>query len=160
METVGSVGLWAGFAAVVLVMLAIDLFVVGGGKAHRVSFREAATWSVIWICVTLAFAGGLWWHLDGNLGREIANTKALEFITGYLIEKALAVDNVFIWLMLFGFFAVPADLQKRVLLYGVLGAIIMRTVMIFAGAWLITQFHWVLYIFGAFLLITGVKMYW
>jgi tellurite resistance protein TerC len=160
METVGSVGLWAGFAAVVLVMLAIDLFVVGGGKAHRVSFREAATWSVIWICVTLAFAGGLWWHLDGNLGREIANTKALEFITGYLIEKALAVDNVFIWLMLFSYFAVPLELQKRVLLYGVLGAIVMRTVMIFAGAWLIAQFHWILYFFGAFLLITGIKMWW
>lgn len=93
-------------------------------------------------------------------GREIANTTALEFITGYLIEKALAVDNVFIWLMLFGFFAVPAELQKRVLLYGVLGAIVMRTVMIFAGAWLISQFHWILYVFGAFLLVTGVKMYW
>ena len=160
METVGSLGLWAGFAAIVLVMLAIDLFVVGCGKERRVSFREAATWSVVWIAITLAFAGGLWWHLDGTLGREIANTKALEFITGYLIEKALAVDNVFIWLMLFSFFAVPAELQKRVLLYGVLGAIVMRTVMIFAGAWLITQFHWILYIFGAFLLVTGVKMYW
>jgi tellurite resistance protein TerC len=160
MDTIGSTGLWAGFAAIVLVMLAIDLFVVGGGKQHRVSFREAATWSVIWISLSLAFAGGLWWHLDGAMGREIANTKALEFITGYLIEKALAVDNVFIWLMLFSFFAVPAELQKRVLLYGVLGAIVMRTIMIFAGAWLITQFHWILYIFGAFLLITGVKMYW
>jgi len=153
-------GLWAGFAAIVIVMLAIDLFVVGGGKQHRVSFKEAATWSVIWIALTLAFAGGLWWHLDGSMGREIANTKALEFITGYLIEKALAVDNVFIWLMLFSYFAVPLELQKRVLLYGVLGAIVMRTIMIFAGAWLITQFHWILYIFGAFLLITGVKMYW
>jgi len=160
METIGSPGLWAGFASIVIVMLAIDLFVVGGGKAHRVSFREAATWSVIWIAVTLAFAGGLWWHLDGSTGREIANTRALEFITGYLIEKALAVDNVFIWLMLFGYFAVPPELQKRVLLYGVLGAIVMRTAMIFAGAWLITQFHWILYLFGAFLLITGVKMYW
>ncbi len=160
METVGSLGLWAGFAVIVVVMLAIDLFVVGGGKERRVSFREAATWSVIWISLSLAFAGGLWWHLDGAMGREVANTKALEFVTGYLIEKALAVDNVFIWLMLFSFFAVPAELQKRVLLYGVLGAIVMRTVMIFAGAWLITQFHWILYIFGAFLLITGVKMYW
>ena len=160
METVGSMGLWAGFAAIVIVMLAIDLFVVGGGKQHRVSFKEAATWSAIWIALTLAFAGGLWWHLDGSMGREIANTKALEFITGYLIEKALAVDNVFIWLMLFSYFAVPLELQKRVLLYGVLGAIVMRTIMIFAGAWLITQFHWILYIFGAFLLITGVKMYW
>ncbi len=160
METVGSLGLWAGFAAIVLVMLAIDLFLVGGGKEHRVTFREAAVWSVVWIAVTLTFAGGLWWHLDSNLGREVANTRALEFITGYLIEKALAVDNVFIWLMLFGFFAVPAELQKRVLLYGVLGAIVMRTIMIFAGAWLISQFHWILYIFGAFLLVTGIKMYW
>ncbi len=160
METIGSTGLWLAFTSIVLVMLAIDLFVVGGGKEHRVSFKEAAVWSVIWISITLAFAGGLWWYLDGSLGREIANTKALEFITGYLIEKALAVDNVFIWLMLFSFFAVPLELQKRVLLYGVLGAIVMRTGMIFAGAWLITQFHWILYVFGAFLLLTGIKMYW
>ncbi|KXB29892.1 hypothetical protein AT959_15960 [Dechloromonas denitrificans] len=156
----GSLGLWTGFAAIVLVMLAIDLFVVGGGKEHRVTYKEAAIWSMVWISLTFAFAGALWWHLDGSLGREVANTRALEFITGYLIEKALAVDNVFIWLMLFGYFAVPAELQKRVLLYGVLGAIVMRTVMIFAGAWLISQFHWILYIFGGFLLITGVKMYW
>ena len=160
MESVGSLGLWAGFSLIVLVMLAIDLFVVGGGKQHRVSFKEAAVWSVIWISITLLFAGGLWWMLDGSLGREVANTKALEFITGYLIEKALAVDNVFIWLMLFSYFVVPPELQKRVLLYGVLGAIVMRTIMIFAGAWLITQFHWILYLFGAFLLLTGVKMYW
>ena len=160
METIGSLGLWTGFAAIVLVMLAIDLFVVGGGKEHRVTYKEAAIWSMVWISLTFAFAGALWWHLDGSLGREVANTRALEFITGYLIEKALAVDNVFIWLMLFGYFAVPAELQKRVLLYGVLGAIVMRTVMIFAGAWLISQFHWILYIFGGFLLITGVKMYW
>jgi len=86
METVGSLGLWAAFAAIVLVMLAIDLFVVGGGKEHRVSFREAATWSVVWIAVTLAFAAGLWWYLDGSLGREAANTRVLEFITGYLID--------------------------------------------------------------------------
>jgi hypothetical protein len=112
METIGSAGLWAGFVAIVLVMLAIDLFLVGGGKEHRVSFKEAAVWSVIWISLSLAFAGGLWWHLDGTLGREVADTKALEFITGYLIEKALAVDNVFIWLMLFSFFAVPVELQK------------------------------------------------
>ena len=159
METIGSPVLWAGFTAIVLVMLAIDLF-VGGGKEHRVSYREAATWSAIWISLTFAFAGGLWWHLDDGFGREVADTRTLEFITGYLIEKALAVDNVFIWLMLFGYFAVPAELQKRVLLYGVLGAIVMRTVMIFAGAWLISQFHWILYIFGGFLLLTGIKMYW
>jgi tellurite resistance protein TerC len=152
--------MWVAFAVVVLVMLAIDLFVVGGGKQHKVSFKEAATWSLVWVGVSLAFAGALWWYLDGAMGRELANEKTLEFVTGYLIEKSLAVDNVFVWLMLFGFFAVPLELQKRVLVYGVLGAIVMRTVMIFAGVWLIAKFHWILYVFGAFLLITGIKMWW
>lgn len=160
METIGTSWMWAGFLAIVLVMLAIDLFVVGGGKQHKVSFKEAATWSVIWVSVSFLFAAALWWHLDGSVGREVANQKSLEFITGYLIEKSLAIDNVFIWLMLFSFFGIPLELQKRVLVLGVLGAIVMRTVMIFAGAWLITQFHWMLYIFGAFLLVTGIKMWW
>ena len=160
METIGTWWMWAGFFAIVLVMLAIDLFVVGGGKQHRVSLKEAATWSGIWVGVSFLFAGALWWHLDGTAGRELANQKTLEYITGYLIEKSLAVDNVFIWLMLFSFFAIPLELQKRVLVLGVLGAIVMRTIMIFAGVWLITQFHWLLYVFGAFLLITGIKMWW
>lgn len=160
MESVGTWWMWAGFAAVVLVMLAIDLFVVGGGKEHKVSVREAGIWTVVWVSVAMLFAGALWWYLDGSVGRELANARALEFVTGYLIEKALAVDNVFVWLMLFSFFAVPPELQKRVLVYGVLGAIVMRTGMIFAGAWLISQFHWVLYLFGGFLLLTGVKMMW
>ena len=160
METVGSLGLWAAFAVIVLVMLAIDLFVVGGGKQHRVSFKEAATWSGIWVGVSFLFAGALWWYLDHSAGREIANTKTIEYITGYLIEKSLAIDNVFVWLMLFSFFAVPLELQKRVLVLGVLGAIVMRTIMIFAGVWLIAKFHWILYVFGAFLLITGIKMWW
>jgi tellurite resistance protein TerC len=160
MESIGTWWMWVGFFAIVLVMLAIDLFVVGGGKEHKVSFKEAATWSCIWIGVSLGFAGLLWWYLDGALGREIANQKTLEYVTGYLIEKSLAVDNVFIWLMLFSFFAIPLELQKRVLVLGVLGAIVMRTVMIFAGVWLIAQFHWLLYVFGAFLLVTGIKMWW
>jgi tellurite resistance protein TerC len=160
METIGTWWMWAGFLAIVLVMLAIDLFLVGGGKQHKVSFREAATWSAIWVSVSFIFAAVLWWHLDSSAGREIANEKSLEFITGYLIEKSLAIDNVFVWLMLFSFFGIPLDLQKRVLALGVLGAIAMRTVMIFAGAWLITQFHWMLYMFGAFLLVTGIKMWW
>ena len=160
METIGTWWMWAGFFAIVLVMLAIDLFLVGGGKEHRVSFKEAASWSAIWVGVSLAFAGALWWYLDATAGRELANDKALEFVTGYLIEKSLAVDNVFVWLMLFSFFAIPLELQKRVLVLGVLGAIVMRTVIIFAGVWLIAQFHWLLYVFGAFLLITGIKMWW
>jgi tellurite resistance protein TerC len=160
METIGTAWMWGGFFAVVLVMLAIDLLAVGGGREHRVSIREAAVWSLIWVTVSLLFAGALWLHLDGAAGREIANQKALEFVTGYLIEKSLAVDNVFVWLMLFSFFAIPPELQKRVLIFGVLGAIVLRTVMIFAGVWLIAQFHWLLYVFGAFLLLTGIKMWW
>lgn len=160
MQSIGTPFMWGIFTLVVLVMLAIDLFVVGGGKRHRVSMKEAAAWSVIWVSVSLLFAAGLWWYLDGTAGPTVARETSLEFVTGYLIEKSLAVDNVFLWLMLFSAFGVPLDLQRRVLIYGVLGAIVMRTVMIFAGAALIAQFHWILYIFGAFLLYTGVKMFW
>jgi tellurite resistance protein TerC len=160
MQSIGTPFMWGIFTLVVLVMLAIDLFLVGGGKRHRVSIKEAATWSVIWVSVSLLFAGGLWWYLDGTAGPALARETSLEFLTGYLIEKSLAVDNVFLWLMLFSAFGVPVDLQRRVLIYGVIGAILMRTVMIFAGAALIAQFHWILYIFGAFLLYTGVKMFW
>ena len=159
METVGTWWMWTGFAAIVAAMLVIDLFVVGGGKQRRVSFKEAAAWSAIWVGVSFLFAAALWWHLNGAAGREIANAKTFEFVTGYLIEKSLAIDNVFVWLMLFSFFAVPRELQKRVLVFGVVGAIVMRTAMIFAGAWLVAEFHWMLYVFGAFLLFTGVNMW-
>ena len=160
MESIGTWWMWSGFFALVLIMLAIDLFATGGGKQHRVSIREAAIWSVVWVSVSLLFAGLLWLYLDGTAGRDLANQKTLEFVTGYLIEKSLAVDNVFVWLMLFSFFAIPPELQKRVLVLGVIGAIVLRTVMIFAGVWLIAQFHWLLYVFGAFLLVTGIKMWW
>ena len=160
MESLGIWWMWAGFAGIILLLLLVDLIFVGGGKQHKVSLKEAALWSAIWVSVALLFNFAIWWYLDVNSGREIANEKALEFLTGYLIEKALAVDNVFVWLMLFSYFAIPTELQRRVLLFGVLGAIIMRTGMVFAGSWLITQFHWILYIFGAFLLITGAKMLW
>jgi tellurite resistance protein TerC len=104
------------------------------------------------------FNGVLWWYLDSAAGREIANTKALEFLTGYLVEKSLAVDNIFVFLMIFNFFAVPAEYQKRALIFGVIGAIVLRTLMILLGAFLIAKFHWIFYVFGAFLLITGIKM--
>lgn len=152
--------LWAGFFLFVLVVLAVDLFLLGGRKAHRVSVKEAAAWSAVWVTLALVFNGLLWWYLDGTAGRELANEKAAEFFTGYLLEKSLAVDNIFVWLMLFGYFAIPLELQRRVLLYGVLGAIVMRTVMILLGAWLIAEFHWILYVFGVFLLLTGIKMFW
>ena len=159
-ETIGTWWMWAGFFAFVVLMIAADLLLLGGGRTHRVSVREALGWSLVWIALALAFNALLWWYLDGTAGRDIANDKATEFFTGYLIEKSLAVDNIFVWLMLFGYFAVPPEFQRRVLLYGVLGAVVMRTVMILVGAWLIAQFHWILYLFGAFLLATGAKMLW
>ena len=158
LESIATAPMWAGFIAFVLVMLALDLFVFGGNKAHKVSVKEAATWSLVWVSLALLFNGGLWWYLNGTAGSEIANQKALEFFSGYLIEKALSVDNVFVFLLIFSAFQVPVQYQRRVLIYGVLGAIVMRAVMIMAGAWVVSEFSWVLYLFGAFLLITGMRM--
>jgi tellurite resistance protein TerC len=150
--------MWAGFIAFVLVMLALDLFVFGGRKSHRVSVREALAWVIAWASLALAFAGVLWWHLNGTQGAEVAQRKTLEFLAGYLIEQSLSVDNMFVFVMIFGYFAVPPELQRRVLLYGVLGAIVMRAAMILGGVWLVSQFAWLLYVFGAFLVVTGIKM--
>ncbi|QKJ88752.1 TerC family protein [Paramixta manurensis] len=158
MHTIGTPLLWGSFAVVVLIMLAIDLLLQGRRGAHTMSLRQAAIWSLVWITLSLLFSAAFWWYLDGSLGRATANTQTLAFLTGYILEKALAVDNVFVWLMLFSYFSVPANLQRRVLIYGVLGAIVLRTLMIFAGSWLVTQFSWILYLFGAFLLFTGIKM--
>lgn len=158
-ETIGTGWMWAGFIVFVLAMLALDLYVFGGRTAHRVTPREALSWSLVWVALSFAFAALLWWYLDGTAGREVANTKSLEFITGYLIEKSLSVDNIFVFLMIFSYFAVPAEHQRRVLLYGVLGAIVLRAIMILAGVWIVTMFHWVLYLFGAFLVFTGIKMF-
>jgi TerC family integral membrane protein len=155
---VGEPWMWAAFVSFVLGMLAVDLFLVGGNKAHKVGFKEAASWSFVWFALAMLFNLGLWWHLKGAYGSEVADVKAIEFLTGYLIEKSLAVDNIFVFLMIFNFFAVPAEVQRRVLIYGVIGAIAMRAVMILTGAWLVQEFHWVLYLFGAFLVVTGIKM--
>ncbi len=158
METIGSWWMWTGFAVFVVIACAIDLLVLQKNGSERVSIGQALRWSALWVALALVFNGLLWWYVDGEAGREIANAKAAEFFTGYLIEKSLAVDNIFVFLMLFTYFAVPAQLQKRVLILGVIGAIVLRAIMILIGAWLIKEFHWVLYLFGAFLLATGVKM--
>ncbi|EHQ3816130.1 TerC family protein [Salmonella enterica] len=158
MNTVGTPLLWGGFAVVVVIMLSIDLLLQGRRGAHAMSMKQAAGWSILWVTFSLLFNAAFWWYLAETQGREVADPQALAFLTGYLIEKSLAVDNVFVWLMLFSYFSVPPALQRRVLVYGVLGAIVLRTIMIFAGTWLITQFEWLLYVFGAFLLFTGVKM--
>jgi len=158
LETVASPLMWGIFVTFVLVMLALDLFVFGGNKAHKVSVKEAGIWSLVWVSLALAFNGGLWWYLNGTVGEAIADQKALEFLSGYLIEKALSIDNVFVFLLIFTAFQVPQQYQRRVLIYGVLGAIVMRAIMISAGAWVVSEFSWVLYLFGAFLLFTGIKM--
>jgi tellurite resistance protein TerC len=160
MMTTGTPLMWALFAAFVLLALLVDFLAMERQGAHKVSIREAAAWSVVWVAVSMAFVGWLWWYLGGPDGNPLADTKALEFVTGYLVEKALAVDNIFVFLMVFTYFAVPAEFQKRVLMIGILGALVLRAAMILVGAWLIARFHWILYVFGAFLLFTGVKMWW
>jgi len=150
--------MWAGFAVFVVVACAVDLLVLQRKGSEKVSITQALKWSVLWVALALIFNALLWWYLDNQGQRELANLKAKDYVTGYLIEKSLAVDNIFVFLMLFTYFAVPAELQKRVLILGVIGAIVLRAVMILIGAWLIKEFHWVLYVFGAFLLITGIKM--
>ena len=158
MQSIGSPLLWAGFVGFVLIALVVDLWAMRSGGPHRVGRREALLWSAAWIALALAFNAGLWFYLRGQMPEAEATRVATEFLTGYLVEKALAVDNIFVFLMLFTYFAVPAQSQKRVLVYGVLGAIALRAVMIFIGAALIAQVHWILYLFGVFLLGTGIKM--
>lgn len=160
MQTIGTPGLWAAFLVLVIVAVIIDLLVLRSNGPHKVSAREALKWSLAWIALAAAFNLGLWWYLAETGPRAVADHVALEFLTGYLVEKALAVDNIFVFLMLFSYFGVPSEYQQRALILGVIGAIVLRAIMIFIGAALIAQFHWVLYVFGLFLLITGAKMLW
>jgi tellurite resistance protein TerC len=148
-ETIGSPTLWFGFIAFVLAMLAIDLGVFHR-KAHEVSLKEAGAWSAVWVALALAFNAGVYaWF-----GPE----RALEFTTGYLIEKALAVDNIFVFVVIFSAFAIPTIYQHRILFWGVLGALVMRAVFILVGGAMLQRFHWTLYLFGAILAVTGVKL--
>ena len=160
MQTIGTPMMWLAFAAFVAIALAVDLRVLKQNGPHKVGTTEALLWSAAWIALALLFNLGLWWHLQGQVPGTEANRIALEFLTGYLVEKALAVDNIFVFLMLFTYFGVPAPSQQRVLVYGILGAIVLRAVLILIGAALIAQYHWVLYLFGLFLLVTGAKMLW
>jgi tellurite resistance protein TerC len=159
MQTIATWWMWSGFGLFVVAMLSIDMFALGRKGAHKVSAKEALVWSFVWFSLALMFCGALWVWLDHTSGRAIADAKTMEYLTGYLLEKTLAMDNIFVFVMLFSYFAVPIEYQKRVLVYGVLGAIVLRALMIMLGAWLIAEFHWVLYVFGAFLLITGIKMF-
>jgi len=146
---IGTPALWLGFTLFVLVMIVLDL-VVFHRKAHEVSLRESLIWTGVWIGLALAF-NGLVYHWFGR-------DRALEFLTGYVIEKALSVDNLFVFLVIFSYFAVPPALKHRVLLWGILSALVLRAVFIFAGAALLQRFHWIIYVFGGFLVITAVKL--
>ena len=157
METIGNPWLWAGFGGLVVIALLVDLVLMRHGGAHKVTFKEAMWWSLGWIALAMAFNGGLWWYVNETAGLVEANRVGLEFLTGYLVEKALAVDNIFVFLMVMTYFAVPEEQRQRVLVIGILGAIVLRSILIFAGAALLAQFHWLLYLFGAFLLLTGIK---
>jgi tellurite resistance protein TerC len=161
MQTIAPLWLWATFIGIVLVSLFIDFVVLKKQGAHDIGVKEALNWSLIWVALSFMFNGLFWWAVKDSTGSvEIANTKALEFLTGYLIEKSLAVDNIFVFLLIFTYFAVPSHFQKRVLMIGIIGAIVLRTIMILVGGWLLAEFHWILYVFGAFLILTGVKMWW
>jgi len=161
MESIAPLWLWVVFVVFVVAALFVDFVVLRKQGSHAVGVKEALNWSLIWVGLSFVFNALFWWAVKDSTGSTaLANEKSLEFLTGYLIEKSLAVDNIFVFLVIFSYFAVPAEFQKRVLMIGILGAIVLRTVMILLGGWLISEFHWLLYVFGAFLVLTGVKMWW
>lgn len=153
------------FFAIVAIMLCIDIFALNKQGPHKVSYKEALGWTIVWVIVSLGFAGWLYYEIAFNaeygellVRKELAHEKVMEFLTGYVLEKSLAIDNVFVFLMIFSFFKVPSEWQRRVLIYGVFGAIFLRLVMIAIGSALIKEYSEILYFFGAFLLYTGFKM--
>jgi len=146
----GSTWLWIGFSLFIVTMLSLDLGLFNR-KAHTIKYREAWIWSAVWITLAMLFAGIVFYYLGTQPG--------FEFLTGYIIELSLSVDNLFVFLLIFSYFKVPAKFQHRVLFWGVMGALFMRLTMIFVGAALINRFHWIIYIFGAFLVYTGIKMF-
>ncbi len=148
-ESIGTPWLWFGFVAFVLAMLALDLGVFHK-KDHEISVKEALTWTGVWISLAMLFNAGIYFWF----GPE----RALEFLSGYVIEKALSVDNIFVFIVIFSVFAVPAKLQHRVLLWGILSALVLRAVFVVLGAALLSRFHWLGYVFGAFLVFTGIKL--
>ena len=161
MESIAPLWLWVVFVVFVVAALFVDFVVLKKQGAQEVSVKQAVNWSLVWVGLSFVFNVLFWFAIRDTTGSSaIANEKSLEFLTGYLIEKSLAVDNIFVFLLIFTYFAVPAAYQKRVLMIGIVGAIVLRTVMILVGGWLLAQFHWILYLFGAFLVLTGLKMWW
>jgi len=150
LESVGTSTMWVGFIAFVLVMLAVDLGIFHR-NAHSVGVKEALTWSAVWVTLALAFSGFVWTQFGRDAG--------IEYLTAYLIEKSLSVDNIFVFIVIFASLKIPQAYQHRVLFWGILTALVLRAIMIFAGVALIQRFHWLMYVFGAFLIFTGVKLF-
>jgi tellurite resistance protein TerC len=148
--SIGSPTTWIGFIAFVLIMLALDLGVFHR-KSHEIGFKEALGWSAVWMALALVFNAGVWWKFGGD--------KGLEFLTGYLIEKSLSIDNIFVFVVIFSAFGIPSLHQHRILFWGILTALVLRAAMIFAGTALLARFHWLIYVFGVFLVVTGIKLY-
>lgn len=149
---------WVTFFVVVLIALFVDIGIVNR-KAHTPSRKETFFWSVVWVSLAFGFNVFIYFVLNNIFGAEVAAFKAKEFFTGYLIELSLSVDNLFVFLLIFSYFNVPRKYQHRVLFWGIMGALVMRMTMIFAGAELVERFHWIIYVFGAFLIWTGIKMF-
>ncbi len=158
MESIGNPWLYLAFFAIVSVMLLIDFLGFKQKEGQEVKVKTAAYWSIAWVTVATLFGGGLWFYLQQTASVTIANAKTMEYFAGYLLEKSLAIDNVFVWMMIFAAFSISPALQRKLLLYGVLGAIVLRTIFIFIGAWFVQEFSWILYLFGAFLVNTGYKI--
>ncbi|MCO6507077.1 MAG: TerC family protein [Snodgrassella sp.] len=160
MNSVGTPLFYGVFIAIVIVMIAIDMLTLKKEGMHRVSTKEALLWTSVWIAVSLGFAGWLYFELAHNpaVGSDVAVDSVMDFLTGYVLEKSLSVDNIFVFVLIFSYFKIPAEYQHRVLLFGVLGAIVLRAIMVALGAVLVSRFEWVLYLFGVFLLYSGIKL--
>jgi len=151
MDTIAPAWLWAFFVFAVIAALFVDFVVLKKQGAHSVGVKEALNWSLVWVALSFAFNGLFWWAVYQDHGTAVANTRSMEFLTGYLIEKALSVDNIFVFILIFTYFDIPPRFQHKILFWGILGAIVMRAAFILAGVAIIQQLHWAIYILGAFL---------
>jgi len=159
MHSVGDLWLWSVFSLIIMSVFCLDFFIFGGRKPRIISFREACGWVMAWMLCAFLFGLLVWQHLIPLVGFSVAKQTTLTFYTGYILEDSLSIDNMFVILLIFQSFAVPSRLQRRVLMWGVMGAVIMRIIMIFLGIGLVNAFHWILYVFGAFLIISGTKLF-
>ncbi|WMY97076.1 MAG: TerC/Alx family metal homeostasis membrane protein [Arsenophonus sp.] len=159
MSSIGTPLLWWFFFVFIGIMFFIDFFLQYKNKNKKIKLKQAIIWSVIWIQIVFLFALCFWFYVKKNTNLVIANNYVIDFLTSYLLEKALAIDNLFVWMMIFSYFSIPIYLQHKVLLYGVFGAIFLRSIIIFTGTWLITKFYWIIYFFGIFLIFSGIKIF-